>query len=67
MKEEYKKLYEKRNELKQELNNNYGDDREKQRKLDLLKYQQEDVPSKLSISSGTVARTVFSTPFWLSV
>lgn len=49
MKEEYKKLYEKRNELKQELNNNYGDDREKQRKLDLLKYQQEEIEkAKLS-------------------
>lgn len=49
LKEEYKKLYEKRNELKQELNNNYGDDREKQRKLDLLKYQQEEIEkAKLS-------------------
>ena len=38
-KEEYKKLYNRYNEVKQELKENYGDDKERQRKLDLLKYQ----------------------------
>ena len=37
LKEEYKELYKKYNELKLELKNNYGDEKEKQRKLDLLK------------------------------
>ena len=37
--EEYSILYNKYNELKLELKNNYGDEIEKQRKLDLLKYQ----------------------------
>ena len=40
---EYSTLYEKRTELKQELKRNYGDEKEKQRKLDLLKYQVNEI------------------------
>lgn len=40
---EYSALYEKRAELKQELKRNYGDEKEKQRKLDLLKYQVNEI------------------------
>ena len=43
IKKEYEKLYEQYNELKTELKNNYGDDKEKQRKLDLLKYQLKEI------------------------
>lgn len=42
-KEEYKKLYNRYNEVKQELKENYGDDKERQRKLDLLKYQVNEI------------------------
>ena len=42
---EYSTLYEKRAELKQELKKNYGDEKEKQRKLDLLKYQVNEIES----------------------
>ncbi len=43
IKEEYKNIYNKYNQIKQELKNNYGDEKEKQRKLDLLKYQYEEI------------------------
>ena len=43
IKSEYRKLYEKYNEIKQDLENNYGDEKEKQRKLDLLKYQLNEI------------------------
>lgn len=43
IKEEYQKLYYRYNEIKQELKNNYGDEKEKQRKLDLLKYQFDEI------------------------
>lgn len=43
IKEKYKELYNRYNEIKQELKNNYGDEKEKQRKLDLLKYQYEEI------------------------
>ena len=43
IKSEYRKLYEKYNKIKQELENNYGDEKEKQRKLDLLKYQLNEI------------------------
>ena len=43
LKEEYKELYNKYNLLRTELKNNYGDDKEKQRKLDLLKYQYDEI------------------------
>ena len=42
-KEEYINLFNQYNEVKTELKNNYGDDKEKQRKLDLLKYQVEEI------------------------
>ncbi len=42
-KEKYRKLYSKYNEIKQELKNNYGDEKERERKLDLLKYQYEEI------------------------
>ena len=43
LKEEYKTKYTRYNEIKQELKQNYGDDKEKERKLDLLKYQIEEI------------------------
>ena len=42
-KREYQKLYNRYNEVKQELKENYGDDKERQRKLDLLKYQVNEI------------------------
>ena len=42
-KEKYKKLYEEYQNIKIELSKNYGDDREKQRKLDLLEYQIKEI------------------------
>lgn len=42
-KEKYQKLYEKYVQIKGELSRNYGDDREKQRKLDLLNYQLNEI------------------------
>ena len=42
-KDEYQKLYNKYNEIKKELKENYGDEKEKQRKLDLLKYQLNEI------------------------
>ena len=43
LKEEYVELYKQYNNIKTELKNNYGDDKEKQRKLDLLKYQYDEI------------------------
>lgn len=43
LKEEYAELYKQYNHIKTELKNNYGDDKEKQRKLDLLKYQFDEI------------------------
>ncbi|MBP3502313.1 MAG: DNA repair protein RecN [Clostridia bacterium] len=40
---EYIKLYTRYNEIKKELKENYGDEKEKQRKLDLLKYQLNEI------------------------
>ena len=42
-KEEYLNLYIKYNEIKKELKENYGDEKEKQRRLDLLKYQFNEI------------------------
>lgn len=42
-KQEYVKWYEQYCEVKKELKNNFGDDKEKQRKLDLLKYQIKEI------------------------
>ena len=43
IKKQYKELYKKRIEIKKELKDNLGDDKEKQRKLDLLKYQFDEI------------------------
>ena len=42
-KQEYRKLYNRYCEIEQELKQNYGDDIEKQRRLDLLKYQLKEI------------------------
>ena len=42
-KEEYLKLYLEYNEVKKELKENFGDDKERQRKLDLLQYQVNEI------------------------
>ena len=42
-KETYRTLYNRYLEIKEELKQNYGDDKERQRKLDLLKYQIEEI------------------------
>ncbi len=39
----YEKHYDKYNQIKKELKENYGDEKEKQRKLDLLKYQLKEI------------------------
>ena len=43
IKENYLELYSKRNKIKKDLQENYGDEKEKQRKLDLLKYQLNEI------------------------
>lgn len=43
LKEKYIELYSRYKELTLKLQNNYGDDKEKQRKLDLLKYQLNEI------------------------
>ena len=43
IKEKYLKLYERYKEINLELNKNYGDDKEKERRLDLLNYQLEEI------------------------
>lgn len=42
-KEKYRTLYNRYLEIKEELKQNYGDDKERQRKLDLLRYQTEEI------------------------
>ena len=42
-KEDYMKIYDEYLKTKEELTKNYGDDKEKQRKLDLLKYQLNEI------------------------
>ncbi len=42
-KEQYEKHYQKYQEIKQKLKVNYGDEKERQRKLDLLKYQIDEI------------------------
>ena len=50
IKNEYVKLYNNYQDIKNELNKNYGDDKEKQRKLDLLNYQVNEIEdAKLKI------------------
>ena len=43
LKDEYSKLYKRYNEINAELSKNYGDDKEKERRLDLLNYQLEEI------------------------
>lgn len=43
LKNKYKAFYEEYLKIKAELNRNYGDDKEKQRKLDLLNYQVNEI------------------------
>ena len=43
IKEKYQECYYKRIGIKKKLQENYGDDKEKQRKLDLLKYQLNEI------------------------
>ena len=43
LKKEYLEFYEQYNKIKIELKNNYGDDKEKKRKLDLLKYEENEI------------------------
>ena len=43
IRKEYRELFKRYNETKLELKNNYGDDKEKQRKLDLLRYQLKEI------------------------
>lgn len=45
IKESYYKLYEEYLNIKSEISKNYGDDKEKQRKLDLLNYQVNEIES----------------------
>ena len=50
LKEEYTKLYKRYNEINVELDKNYGDDKEKERRLDLLNYQLKEIQNaKLKI------------------
>lgn len=42
-KHEYMLLYERYNQINKELKENYGDDKEKQRRLDLLRYQLNEI------------------------
>ena len=39
----YQTLYEKRRQIQKELQENYGDEKEKQRRLDLLQYQANEI------------------------
>ncbi len=45
IKEKYLIKYKKYNELKEEISKNFGDDKEKQRELDLLRYQNNEIDS----------------------
>lgn len=42
-KQEYRELYNRYNEIKKELKENFGDEKERQRKLDLLQYQVDEI------------------------
>ncbi len=50
LKEEYNQMYKKYNELKDEINKNFGDDKEKQRELDLLKYQSKEIQEAMLVN-----------------
>lgn len=58
VKEQYQNYYEKLNKLKAELSSNFGDEQERQRKLDLLKYQLNEITSsKLRIGEDEELET----------
>lgn len=55
IKYKYRVLFDKYNKVKLELKNNYGDEKEKQRKLDLLKYQLNEIEyAKLKVGEDEV-------------
>ena len=55
LKKEYKVKYVRYNEIKRELRDNYGDEKEKQRKLDLLRYQLNEIQdAKLKVGEEEV-------------
>ena len=43
IKEKYRELFDRYNKIKEELKANYGDEKEKQRRIDLLKYQFNEI------------------------
>ena len=50
LKSKYQELYKQYNNIKEKLKHNYGDDKEKERKLDLLNYQLKEIlNSKLKV------------------
>ena len=51
IKQDYLKMYNEYNEIKKELKSNYGDEKEKQRKLDLLRYQLDEI-EEANLKSG---------------
>ncbi len=54
LKDNYTELYRKYNEINIELEKNYGDDKEKERRLDLLNYQLKEIKNaKLKIGEDT--------------
>ena len=53
----YKKLYNEYNEIKRELKVNFGDDKEKQRKLDLLQYQINEIEEASKILNSYINST----------
>ena len=54
IKEKYAELYKRYNEINTELDKNYGDDKEKERRLDLLNYQLKEIEnSNLKVGEDT--------------
>ena len=47
LKSEYLELFTRYNQINKELKDNYGDDKERQRKIDLLKYQENEIESAI--------------------
>ena len=73
LKEKYKEQYTRYLEIKKELKENYGDEKERQRKLDLLRYQFQEIEEanliegeeeelsnkqKLIVNAETIAKTL---------
>ena len=52
LKEKYKEQYVRYLEIKKELKENYGDEKERQRKLDLLKYQFQEIEEEGLVDGG---------------